>query len=112
MIDLLTLLHLGELSLDEAYQMLDEAVGKFHSGEINSEWWEWLQLSKYEVTARVYGASLMALAKLRFDGWPNICSMCDLPLDYRLFGWSFVVGDENTTPKLRHIECPSIPPSY
>lgn len=86
MIDLLALLHLNEISLDEAYDMLDNTIDQVHSGEIDPEWWNELQLSKYEVTARVQGASLMNLVRLRYNGWPTICNRCGLALDYRVFG--------------------------
>jgi len=106
--NLLALLHHGEISVDEAYAIFDGLIAAIHRGESPPEWPVTLGLSNYEASAYLHGASLVDLMKVRYDGWPTSCARCLLPLDYRLYGWWFV-HCEDEVPRLQHIECPRLP---
>jgi hypothetical protein len=106
MIDVIALLYLKEISLDEAYDIVDVAVEKFHADEITIEWWKYLQMSKYEVSAYAHGGSLEDLLYLRYVGWPNKCMKCNLFLDYQAFGW-WLIHIDGAIPQLQHITCPN-----
>lgn len=106
--DLLKLLHTGEITLDQAQDIFDEHQRQFHSGGTSEQWTDAFELSLYEATAYLHGGTLVDLAKLRYEGWPTTCSRCHCPLDHKLGGWWFV-RSEDGVPRLRHIECPSVP---
>jgi hypothetical protein len=106
MIDLLEMLHKGEISPEKAYCLQDELLEKVDRGEVDPHWWPALGLSNHEVTALAYGADFEDLVKLRYEGWPTICPYCHLPLDYRLYKWLFSLSDDGS-PQLEHLVCPS-----
>jgi hypothetical protein len=106
-IDLITMVYQGEVSLDEAYRVFDETIAAIHRGEASPEWWTTLGFSQYEAAAYLHEATLADIVKLRYAGWPTSCCRCGLPLDYRLYGWWFVHADDEV-PRIRHIECPTI----
>jgi hypothetical protein len=103
--DILELIYNEKISLKEAYRLCDEMIEEVHRGERDPHWWPVLGLSDYEATAFAHGASLENLVKLRYEGWPTICSRCRLPLDYTLYGWLFDGSDDDTL-RLKHIVCP------
>src|SRR5687768_13165381 len=105
--DLLALLHSGKLSLEEAERIFDDWNQRFHSGEVTSPWDEQFELSRYEATAHLHGATLGDLVKLRYEGWPTACSLCGEPLDYTQYGWFFVHDDADGHPGLHHLLCPN-----
>lgn len=104
--DLLARLHSGELSLEEARNIFNEQIAKFHRGESTLDWREAFELSNYEATAYAHGATFSDLVKLRYEGWPTTCSRCGRPIDYKQYGWLFV-HSEDGIPRLRHVVCPT-----
>lgn len=106
--DLLKRLYTGAISDEQARDIFDEHISKHNRGETTEDWSEAFELSRYEATAYLHEATLEDLAKLRYEGWPTTCSRCHCPLDYKLEGWWFV-HSEDAVPRLRHIECPSVP---
>ncbi len=109
MTDVLALIHMGEITFEEAYDMLDEAVDRVHSGEGPLEWWTVIGLTPLEHRANLHGASLEQLYEARYRGWPDRCCRCGLSIDPEAEFWWFVYRDDGL-PALRHIECP-YPPS-
>ena len=105
MMDLLALIHYGEISLAKAERIFDETIEAVHQGVSLPAWWDRLGLSPYEATAHAQGAGLETLVRLRYSGWPSRCCRCHVPLDYRLFGWWIERGDDGA-PCIRHIEYP------
>jgi hypothetical protein len=103
--DILALLRNDEVSSEHAQAIFDEHQRRFHANEIAIGWHEYFQLSRYEATAYLHGATLDELTKLRYDGWPIHCCKCRGSLDYTKYGWWFA-GSINGVPILRHIECP------
>lgn len=101
--DLLALLYTAEITADDADRIYHEVVEKGVW-----DWAEALGLSEYEITANMHGVGFKELAKWRYEGWPDTCGLCHLPLDYRLYGWE-ADFDEDEKPYLIHIECPTIP---
>ena len=103
--DLLELLHSGELTLTEAEALFDKQVQDFHAGFVKPPWNEYFRMSIYEASAYLHGATLADLVKLRYEGWPVRCYVCNQPLDYRQGGRSFLQREDGT-PQLRHVPCP------
>jgi hypothetical protein len=62
--------------------------------------------SKTEWTAFAHGAELTEVASWRYDGWPDICCICKLPIIVENFGWQVV--DDDDVSGLRHVRCPVI----
>ena len=106
--NLLALLHFGEMSFDEANRIFDDVIEKIHTGDMPEHWADFLGFSHAESTAYLRGATLQALVKLRYEGWPDACSRCGLPVDYPQYNWWFARSDDSA-PRLHHIECPQIP---
>jgi hypothetical protein len=102
MIDLLKLIHLDEISIEEAYEYEDRVLEAFHRGELSSNWSDDLGLDRFEATARAHGASYEHLVQFRYNGWPERCAECHQPIDYRDFGW-FCKRDEEGKAILVHI---------
>ena len=107
MIDLLALIHTGEISREEAERIFDETIEAIHCGISPSQWWETLGLSQYEATAYAHGGTLEDLMRLRYEGWPTSCSRCHLPIDHRLGRWWFEHSDDGVL-RFTHIECPTL----
>ena len=105
--DLLELLHSGDLTLTEAEAVLEKQVQDFHAGVEKLPWNEYFRMSIYEASAYLHGAGLADLVKLRYEGWPVCCYVCGQSLDYRQGGWSFL-RREDGTPQLRHVPCPQM----
>ncbi len=103
--DLVKMLHDGELSPEEARNRLDEALDQFRAGNEQLDWANKVGLSEQEKTAYAQGACLTDIAILRYEGWPSVCSKCGKPIYYKEYGWWFD-GDQTGTPNLRHIQCP------
>jgi hypothetical protein len=105
MIDLLELLHNGRISTDEAYDLFDKVVNDYHRGKINIAWPEATGLNEYEASAKLQGATLEELEKLRYNGWPDKCCRCNKSIDYKSYGWMIrrIKGDLC----LEHIDCPN-----
>lgn len=87
MIDILTKLNNGEISVDDAYQIYDEVMDKFHSGKIDTKPHDELCMNNYEWTAFAHGAGLEVIANWRKNGWPQICVNCKKVIDYTKYGW-------------------------
>lgn len=103
--DIIAMLSHNEMTVEEAENIFDNIIDKIHNGQITSGWRKVLELSNYEATALLHGATLTDLVKVRYDGWPTHCSQCNLPLDYKKYGWFFCSNDEGI-PKIEHIICP------
>lgn len=103
MIDLLKMLYRDEISLDEAYDLKDEAVDKLHKGEIK-DWVSYLGLNVWEVGSNANVVGLRNLAKLRYQGWAKNCDRCGRRIIKEKGGWWFDM-DENGNPLLRHLSC-------
>ena len=100
--DLLALIHNGEISPDEAQRNLQMPPSRAYTmeklpltGGINLQ-----DLTNYEATALLHGARSGDLHYLRYNGGPTSCCNCGQPLDYRLYGW-WVVPQGNDIPQLR-----------
>jgi 3-methyladenine DNA glycosylase AlkD len=104
--DLLAMLHSGEISKDDAERYFDDWRRRFDAGEIAVSWSEWLHLSLYEATAYMHGAGFSELARLRYGGWPTECSICGDHIDYKQGGWWYS-GTEAGEVALQHRVCPS-----
>lgn len=87
MIDILTKLINEEISKEEAYQIFDEIVEKFHAGQIKNPPNEEMCMNNFEWTAVMFGIDLAVLADWRKGGWPKSCSNCNKTIDYTKFGW-------------------------
>jgi len=105
MMDILDLLYRNKISLKEAEETLDNIVKQFHRDDQSLDWRVEANFSEFEATAYAQGAFLNDIAKLRYEGWPSSCCMCNLPLDYTQYGWWFSY-DENGQPCLKHLTCP------
>jgi hypothetical protein len=103
MIDLLLLLHDGLISSDEAYPLLEKAVDDYHRGIISTAWPEATGIDEYEASAKLQGATLEELVKLRYEGWPNTCCRCHQLIDYKSYGWMIRHIQGNLC--LEHLEC-------
>lgn len=104
MIDLLKMIITGDLSIDQAYDILLMTNEKFHKGIITNAWNKELGFSDYETAAYLQGASLGDIVKVRCYGWPKICCQCKKPINYSEFGW--VIKHKNGALCLEHIACP------
>ncbi len=104
-LDLLQLLHTATISYEEAEAIFDNAVGRFHAGEIETPWPEELGLSEHEATAYLHEATLADLVRLRYDGWPTKCCKCGQEIDYRNYSW-WLTHAEGGDICLQHIKCP------
>jgi HEAT repeat protein len=103
-VDLLALLHLGETSPNEAYRLYDRVMDGISTGSIPPDWAFALGLSEYEARAFLWGANLQDLLEFRYGGWPAVCSVCRLPIDYRIDNW-VVSHDSESGLGLQHIDC-------
>lgn len=103
MIDLLKMLHENQITLDEAYDLKDEAVDKFASGEIKN-WTSYLGLDLYETAALMSSTRLKDVEKFRYEGWSNSCIQCGKKIIKEKGGW-WVDRDQNDNPVLRHLSC-------
>lgn len=90
MIDILKKIYEGEITGDQAYDIIDEVLDKHNKDELDDPVEE-LNMNEYEWTAFGHGASLKVIAKWRYEGWPNRCK-CGKEFDYRNFGW--IVEDD------------------
>jgi hypothetical protein len=95
----------GVISEAEADSIFDEAIQSIHAGESDPDWREQFELSNHEATAVTLGASLHDLVLFRYNGWPESCGRCGLPLDYLAYGWK-VVRQPDGTLDLEHLSCP------
>lgn len=77
-----------EISGDQADDILEDMMGKFHSGEVEGEVNLLLGMDNFEWTAMCHALDLEVLAKWRKIGWPTECSYCHLPLNYKEYGWT------------------------
>jgi len=81
------------ISINEADDILEEILDKFHDGELDATPQEELCLDKFEWTAIGFGVDLSVLASWRKGGWPTKCNNCGKAINYREFGWK-IVNDE------------------
>jgi hypothetical protein len=105
MLNLLALLRYQEITFNDANRIFDDVIEKIHTGDMPEHWAEFLGFSRDEFAAYLRGATLEALVKLRYEGWPDACSRCGHPVDYRLYNWWFARSADHA-PRLHHIECP------
>jgi len=103
--DILDSLYQGKIDLKEAENALDKIVQQFHQKDDPSDWRLEAGFSEAEATAYAQGAFLNDIAKFRYEGWPNLCCVCNLPLDHTQYGWWFSYK-ENGQPCLKHLVCP------
>ena len=103
--DILDLLYQNKISLKEAENILDDIAKQYHEDKQSLDWRLEGGFSEYEATAYAQGAFLNDIAKFRYDGWPNSCCVCNLPLDYTQYGWWFSY-EEKGRPCLKHLVCP------
>ena len=99
--DLLKELYENKITEDQAYEIFDDTVSKFHKGIIKLGIFKYLMMDKYEATANLSAISLKETARWRYEGWPTICSKCKQPLNYKEGCW----GAKND--KIYHLECPT-----
>ena len=99
MIDLLDKINKQEITIDEAYDIFDEVVEKFHNGQIKQDPYDYMCMDRYERTANAHALSLLTLAKWRKEGWPQQCGKCNKEIDYKKFYWTI---RDNT---IVHIDC-------
>ena len=102
-IDLLSELASGSISMDEAYDLRDEAVDAANEG--GRPWADALGFSRQEGKAYLHGATLKQLARARKEGWPSTCCRCDLPINIPEDYWLFV-HREDDQPAIKHVTCP------
>ena len=94
-----------QISIDDAQDLLLKLNEDFHQGITNIPWNQNCELSDYEATAYLQGATLEELVMLRYEGWPVSCSDCHQSIDYKGYGW--VVVHRNGHFCLLHIKCPA-----
>jgi hypothetical protein len=104
-IDLLALIYRGEIELEQAERIFDDELDKIHCGEAPPDWRKTLGFSNEEATAYAHGADLEDLVKLRYEGWPKVCSRCKRPLNHRVDNWLFIPSDDGIV-RLKHVSCP------
>lgn len=85
MIDILSEIIKGKLTVEQAYDILDETIEKFHSGELENGIPFMLGLNNYEWTAICHALDLLTLANWRLNGWPKECSICGSEFDYKKY---------------------------
>jgi hypothetical protein len=78
-VNVLALLHLGEITADQADEMWEEMIQAVNRGDAPGAWWDTFELTKQEATALSQGATFADLVKLRYQGWPIECCRCQLP---------------------------------
>lgn len=103
MIDLLKMLHEKQITLEEAYDLQDDAVDRAHAGEFE-DIDKYLGLKPWEAGSNTNVIGLENLAKLRYEGWAETCYKCQRKIIKEKGGWWFDVG-KNGSPLLRHISC-------
>lgn len=87
MIDILNSINSNEISINEAENLLEATIDKFHDNELEHTPQKELGLDKYEWTAIGFGIDLYVLAQWRKKGWPTSCENCCIEIDYKNFGW-------------------------
>jgi hypothetical protein len=108
MIDILALIQGRQLSPEEAIDIFLQHNEDFHNGKTKTQWYEEFNLSKYEASAKLQGATFEDLVHLRYEGWPSICCNCSQPIDYKSFGW-MIRHSQDGKLCLEHINCSSDP---
>ena len=93
MIDILEKIINCEISANEAEELLELIVDKFHNDEIKNTPQEELMLDRYEWTAIGFGIDLKVLATWREKGWPSECKTCGKIINYKEFGWRIVQNE-------------------
>jgi hypothetical protein len=93
MYDILLKINQGKITVDQAYDKIDEIVDKFHEGEVEGELHLLLGMDNYEWTAKIHGLDLGILAQWRENGWPTTCSACGRQINYKNYGWT-ITNDE------------------
>jgi hypothetical protein len=87
MSNILEMINTGEITNEQAYDIMDKITDKFHDGEIDEEIPKVLCLDKYEWTAICHSLDLSILAEWRKKGWPTKCNFCGKEVDYKKFNW-------------------------
>jgi hypothetical protein len=105
-VDILELLHTGDLSSEQAAAIFEEHNRRFDAGLKLVPWNEYFQLNVFEATAYLHGATFDDLARLRYKGWPTHCCRCSHPIDYHE-GWLFA-GERDGALCVHHTVCPAI----
>ncbi len=59
MMDVLALVHYGEITSQDAEHIFDEVITQIHRGEIPPDWMSYLCMSRYEATARLYSFAVV-----------------------------------------------------
>lgn len=87
MIDILSEIVKGKLTVDQAYDIMDELMEKYHDGELEDEVESMLGLNNFEWTAICHSLDILTLANWRLKGWPKECSVCGSDFDYKNYNW-------------------------
>lgn len=87
MIDILNKIIFGEISKQDAEQVFDDIMDRFHSGLLKNDPQDEMCLNNHEWTAVAYGVDLDVLANWRKNGWPRTCINCNRSIDYKNYGW-------------------------
>ena len=103
--DLLDAVYKNKYSGDEAYTIFSFVTDLFHNGQIKSTMDKVLLIDNYEYTALCHTAPLELIAKWRYEGWPDKCSICQKPLNYKKYYWMYYESEDETIRGLAHIKC-------
>lgn len=103
MIDLLKMLYEKKITLDEAYDLRDDAVDRAHAGEFG-DIDDYLGFDSYERSSNADTIGLDKLADFRYHGWTKTCYKCGRKVIKEKFGWWFDM-DTKGNPLLRHLSC-------
>lgn len=90
MINLLDNIIINKMSVEEADEVLEKIIDKFHEDELQTIPQQELCMDTFEWTAIAYGIDLKILGIWRRDGWPSTCEKCGKSINYKEFGWKIV----------------------
>ncbi|ANU27066.1 hypothetical protein [Planococcus versutus] len=97
--DILAEIITKDITGDQAYELINTVVGKFHDGELDGELNFLLGMDNFEWAAFCHAMDLEVLAEWRRTGWPDVCSFCHSNLNFREYGWT--IQDD----RLRCLNC-------
>ena len=101
--DILHDVSMQQLSGDDAEKLVSEILASPEAPRLADD----LSMSSKEYTAYMHGAPFDAIARWRYDGWPDVCSRCGDPLDSDQYGWMVREG-EGGRYGLVHVSCPQL----
>ena len=86
-------------SLAEAESGYDQVMDSSEAAHVA----EILGLNRIEWTAFGHGVPFDELAKWRYNGWPDVCPLCNRKVDIEKFGW--MAKGENGHHVIMHLSC-------